>query len=471
MLYSEIKERENRFITALKIAFPFLLLIFIFFYSYTLTEENSLSFFLLILLIPIYVYYTVYLIYYGFQTSLIDPITKTFTRTKILKKIDRIKTRDKTTVVLIKLDNFEDIQERYGIQNADHVLAHFIEKLHGFFRQYHFRNIPIGRYSTQSFLFYIKHPQTELKHLLTLFSKNIASTGLDNIEIKVSFSLIQADKETLTNDLVEHLLDNIEDKKDSKKGFSTIKSNQFQAIMDEILIENRLSFKYQPSFNVRTKSVNFFEILTYLDSDVHGTLSKQQIQRMVNHMGCEKAFDEKVLECLLKEVKPLLINDNVISIEVSPVTLRNTHFKRFLVNLLKSHKVHPKHFILEINEQKSYEEMYRFKEIVHGYQELGFGIALGNFGGNNASFEYLKHLSIDLVKFDIEFTKKIEDKKFHILLKQYSALLKALHVQSMVKFVDKVALFEKIQQYEPDFIQGFYISKPKQIKEITHEIR
>jgi hypothetical protein len=91
MLYSEIKERENRFITALKIAFPFLLLIGIFFHAFQLFPYTSVNFILLILLIPIYVYYTVYLIYHGFQTTLIDPTTKTFTRMEIMTKIENIK--------------------------------------------------------------------------------------------------------------------------------------------------------------------------------------------------------------------------------------------------------------------------------------------------------------------------------------------------------------------------------------------
>ncbi len=40
----------------------------------------------------------------------------------------------------------------------------------------------------------------------------------------------------------------------------------------------------------------------------------------------------------------------------------------------------------------------------------------------------------------------------------------------MVKFVDKEALFEKIKTFNPDYIQGFYISKPKKIGELD-EIR
>jgi EAL domain-containing protein (putative c-di-GMP-specific phosphodiesterase class I) len=36
----------------------------------------------------------------------------------------------------------------------------------------------------------------------------------------------------------------------------------------------------------------------------------------------------------------------------------------------------------------------------------------------------------------------------------------------MIKFIDKKSIFETIQRYNPDFIQGFIVSKPKNLKQI-----
>ena len=43
-----------------------------------------------------------------------------------------------------------------------------------------------------------------------------------------------------------------------------------------------------------------------MESQTYGTLPKQQIQRIVNHTGHEREFDEKVFELLLKEIMPLM---------------------------------------------------------------------------------------------------------------------------------------------------------------------
>ena len=213
-----------------------------------------------------------------------------------------------------------------------------------------------------------------------------------------------------------------------------------------------------------------YQFLTKFESKTHGSLSKQQLQRIVNHTGYEKEFDERVLTLLIQELKSHAKRAVFFSIEISAVSLRNSQFKHFLTTLFDAEKIQPSQFILEINEIKSYEELRRFREIINAYHELGFKIALGNFGGNNASLEYLKSLPVDMIKLDIEFTKKADEIKYELLLKHFIELARVLHIQSMVKFIDKEALFEKIKAYEPDFIQGFYISKPKKIGELD-EIR
>lgn len=470
MLYSEIKERENRFITALKIAFPLLLLIGIFFHAFKLFSHTSINFILLTLLIPIYVYYTVYLIYHGFQTTLMDPTTKTFTRAEIMAKITGLKRREKTTLIFLHVNNLTDINERYGIQNGDILLEQLIQKLAFFLKEHRFKNVCIGRYSNDSFLLYLEHPSRELKHLFTVFTKNIQNVGISNIEIKIDFALLEAMYDTDTHNIIERLLMLIEEQKKCEETTSNIKLDQFHSIMNEVMNQHRLFFKYQPSYALQTGKISLLEVLTRMESQTHGTLLKQQLQRIVNHTGYEKIFDEKVFELLITEIALLKEKELLFSVEISPVTLRDLSFKRFLVNLLKQHSIEPNRFILEITEQKSYENVHRFKEIIESYQEVGFKIALGNFGGNNCSFEYLKYLPIDLVKFDIEFTKKIDDVKYQQLLSHTITLTQSLQVQSMVKFVDKEALFTKIKAYKPDFIQGFYISKPKSIGEID-EIR
>lgn len=179
---------------------------------------------------------------------------------------------------------------------------------------------------------------------------------------------------------------------------------------------------------------------------------------------------KKLIKALLKEIEGVN-KTNKISLEISPVTLRNNNFKLYINALVREQKMDPSIFIFEIAEKHSYEDLGRFKEIILSYQAMGFSIALGNFGGNNCSLEYLKYLPVDMIKFDIEFTKKLDDRRHVAVLKHYLQLAAVLNIQTMIKFIDKEPLFEKVKRVATsDYIQGFYISKPKKIGELD-EIR
>lgn len=467
MLYSEVKERENRFITALKIVFPFFLLIFIFFSLFKIFNQSIENFFLLIILIPIYVYYIFYLIYHGFRTTLIDSTTKAFTFKKIISIIEELGAKENYTIVLLHVDNIDDINERYGASNSDLLLKLFIQRLNDFLKKYYFYNTPIGRCWGGNFIFPIKCHPKELTHFLTIFSKELRNIGINDIEVKMDFSLIEADYDTNVKNIIEKLYILLEESKKSDFVFPNIKPDIFEQIVDEALKNDKIFFKYQPSMEIQSGEIKIVEVLTRISTKEHGFLSKSQIERIVNYTGYEKVFDEKIFSLLLDEISPLMDKNILFSVDISPVSLRNNSFKLYLTTLFHDKKIDPSRFILEISEKNSYEDMSRFREIIGDYQKNGFKIALNNFGGNNCGFEYIKYLPIDILKFDMEFTKKIEDPKYAQILEMYMQFARNLKIKTMLKFADKEALFSKMKAFNPDYIQGFYISKPKTIGEIN----
>ncbi|MDD3342567.1 MAG: EAL domain-containing protein [Sulfurospirillaceae bacterium] len=425
---------------------------------------------MLTLLIPIYVYYIFYLIYNGFRTSLIDSTTKAFTYHEIIHQLEKLIIKKNYTVVLLRLDNIGDIDERYGNVNADKILRQLVERVDFFLNQLHLKNVPIGRCGGGNFLLILKHSKKELKHHFTLFSKELRHKGIDNIEIKLDFSMLEADYDTNSKNIVEQLYILLEENKKIDFIVPNIKPDAFENIVQYALESNDIILKYQPSMALSNQKITILEVLPKLNTKEHGLLSRTQIERIVNYSGYEKEFDERIFTILLDEISPLLGKNIFFSMDISPVSLRNNNFKRYLLKLFYSLNIDPKQFILDINEKNCYEDMNRFCEIITSYKEFGFKIALANFGGKNCSFEYIKHLPIDIVKFDIEFTKKIEEPRYERMLTEYLLLIKNLDIQSMIKFVDKESSFVKIEALKPDYIQGFYIGKPKNLEHIRGEI-
>ncbi len=462
MLYSESKERENRFKISLKIGFPFLVLALIFFYIFKISSNDIESFILFTVLVPIYIYYIFYLIHSGFKSTLIDPITKTFARKEILEAIKKTQNKNhESTIILIIIDNIVDINERYGVSNADEILKIFCEKLDIFFKNYNFKDIAIGRYSGGHFLVVLKGRKKELKHLITIFEKELKNVGINDIEVKIDFSLISSNYDKNINNIIKKLFSLID--LDEEK--SDIKPNEFEDIVYNAIEHEKFIFKYQLLQNVDKKD-NIFEVLTKIYSKEEGVLSRGQIQKVVNHLGREMQFDKKVISILLKELESIDFKDKLVSLKLSPVSLRNTEFRQFITEIFYKSSLKPENFVLVFSENRAYKEINRFKEILNQYKKYGFKIAIDNFGGNNCSLEYIKKLPIDIVKFDIEFTKNIEDEKYKKMVKSYIELLHSLHIKAVIKFIDKEKIYKQVKNFGFDYIQGFIISKPKNLKDL-----
>ncbi|WP_458700530.1 GGDEF domain-containing protein [Sulfurospirillum sp. 1307] len=465
MLYSESKERENRFILALKISIPFLFILALILVFITRTYKNNLDIIILLtILVPIYIYYIFYLIYSGFKSTLIDSTTKAFTRKEIYEKIKSIKKKNfDSSVILIRVLNIIDINDRYGIDNADKILKEFVQRLDDFFKSYNFIDTKIGRYSGGNFLLVTKGRKKELNHLVTIFSKELKNIGINNIEVKIKFAVIESNYDDNVDNIVKKLLSDIDEMQDSK--LPNIKPNEFEKIICEAIDNEKIIFKYQPSIN-KNKEVEFVEVLTKIYTKSEGMLSHSQIQRVVNHVGYETIFDKKILKVLIKELESVDIKNKVFSVKLSAVSLRNSEFRQYVVELFHKSTLKPENFVLEFFENSAYSEINRFKEILNSYKKYGFKIGLINFGGNNCSLEYIKYLPIDIVKFDIEFTKNLNKSRCKKILKSYKELLNELGIKVMIKFIDKTSMLEVVNSYNFDYIQGFVISKPKNLKEI-----
>ena len=471
MLYSETKERGNRFLIALKISFPFLILILYILLTFNLENSNLYSIILLTILIPVYTYYIFYLIYKGFKTSLLDKTTRTFNRKEILDLIQKeILKKNRSMIVLISIENISDINERYGANNADNLLREFSKKINNFFENYNFKNIPIGRYSGANFLLIVNHKEKELKHFLMMFSKELKNIGINDIEIKVNFSLLPSHYDKKVENIIKKLFDLLSLEDDSGTDISNIKPNEFEKIIFDTIKNKKFLLKYQPSINSKTSKIEIFEVLVKIYSKNYGLLSRRQAQKVINYGGYEKLFDKKLFDYFLQEIENYQGDDKYFSINVSAVSLRDNDFRLYLREIFHKKNIKMENIILEINEKNAYEDIKRFNEILIQYKKAGFKIALDNFGGNNCSIEYLKNLPIDFVKFDIQYTKYYKNEKYRKTLKSLIELCESLNIKSMIKFIDKEELFNEIKEVNPTYIQGFYISKPKNINQIMEKI-
>jgi len=472
MLYSEAKERQNRFATALKIGAPFLALILIYMSVFTLFDIEDNNFILLIFFILVYIYYIYYMIYVGFQKSLIDDCTSAFNAQTIVQEIQKFlrKKRKDGFVAIINIKNINYLEEQYGVWARNQILKKIVEKLNLYLSSNGFKKIPIGRYQSGNLLLIFSDTKSEkhLEHTLRGFCKDIKNEGIFKIEVKTDMAVIEKSYDSNAKNVISKLIDTVNNIENDLQDI--LKPSEFDTLVRNAVNSGNFEVAYHAlrKFDNIYETPWIFSVNAKLRIDRYGTLPISQISPSVNKNGYEIKFDQFMTRAILGEIKQILTKEPnlIFIIKISAVSFRNRSFFISLKELLKDMDIEPKNIYFSLSEQKTYDEFERFKAIIDEYRTLGFGVVFEQFGAGDDVLEYLKHgIRFDIVSFDIEYVKNISNKDYFEILKSLISVTKIFGVKSLIKFIDKETMLYILKDARPDFAQGFLLDKPKNIKD------
>ena len=475
MLYSEIKERENRFFLSLKIAIPFFFfLLFIFFIITTdidiksLLQNNIIAF---LIIFFIYVYYILYQIYMGFKTSMIDSITRAFSREYMLKTIDKRMKKERFLIVGIKIKNIMDINERYGIKKTDEALRFLVQKLDNFLTEKGYKNTYIGHIIGGNFIFLIECDEKKINHIVKQFINRVKSNNEENIYLQLIYSYICSDSQNSADDILISLFEQFElDNINRRKGKRLkLKVDEFERLIIDLIEKREFDFRFQPVKNINNSKIEIYEVLIKLNSDKYGKISQKDFISVVNRIGYENIFDEILVEEILKIYNDLEKKVK-LSVNISLYSIKNSNFLNNIKKLINYYGDIEENIILDISGNCYIDDIIKLNENLKILKNMGFVVALDNFGGDNTSLNYIKNIDFDIVKFDIEYSKKYKERKNMNILKAFIYIFKDLNIKSVIKFIEDEESYQFFKNLKIDYIQGYIVGKPINLKHLRSDL-
>ncbi|MBP5778926.1 MAG: EAL domain-containing protein, partial [Campylobacter sp.] len=256
----------------------------------------------------------------------------------------------------------------------------------------------------------------------------------------------------------------INHKDDEDIDFDKIKIGTFENDVLEAINSEKYSIKYQPMQSVNS-SERYLNFIPKVDLGDQGKITKSKIIDIILHNHYDLKYDLNLLKFIAKNIYFRDINGKIF-VEIFPTSLRNNDFKKEISKLIDNNLIDPKKIVFEFNEELIYSEIKRFGEILLQFKDLGFSFALSQFGGANASFEYLKHLSVDFIIYDIEFNKNFYENKTHEIFVNLNKMCREIGVKTAIRFVDKKPFYEDLKTSGIDIVQGFCIEKPADIENL-----
>ena len=117
--------------------------------------------------------------------------------------------------------------------------------------------------------------------------------------------------------------------------------------------------------------------------------------------------------------------------------------------------------MVEITESGYLENTPLVRRVWDSLKKIGILIALDDFGTGYSNLSSISNFSPDYVKLDRGFTvKALKNSYENTLMKHIIDLAHSVKLKIVIEGVETVEELDRLSVMEPDYVQGYYYSKP-----------
>jgi sensor c-di-GMP phosphodiesterase-like protein len=177
---------------------------------------------------------------------------------------------------------------------------------------------------------------------------------------------------------------------------------------------------------------------------------------------------ESTLQDILKRLQMRL------ETRMNPIAERLTGWKpmKCFCILLEKYQLPPRFLELELTERIAIHNVEAAIEISRQLSNLGVEISIDDFGTGYSSLSYLQRFSLNKLKIDQSFTRRMTDnKESENIVDAIISLAKSLKMKTIAEGVETEQQLSMYKQKGCDEIQGFYFSKPVPAEEFTELLK
>lgn len=132
----------------------------------------------------------------------------------------------------------------------------------------------------------------------------------------------------------------------------------------------------------------------------------------------------------------------------------------------------PEHLEIEITEMSMMDYNDDLINKIQEVKDLGLTVAIDDFGTGYSSLGYLKEFPVDTLKIDRTFIVNISEGESGIaMVAAIIALAHALKLKVVAEGVETIEEMEILKQYNCEYVQGYYFSKPLNVIDITKKMQ
>ena len=408
------------------------------------------------------------------DTAYIDILTGLYNRNKFLDDIADLTAQaqfngTKLGLLLIDIDNMKIINDYNGHTAGDEVLKKSAEILKRFSKNI----IKAYRFGGDEFLLAIKNCSS-MDSITNVCDTVFESFNSEQIKFSGGIAVYPDDSEEPEDLLRFTDIAMRRAKKDGKNRITNFKPEMqrvfiqklnMQAKMSAALLNSDFYLVYQPQFDIKTGDLRGFEaLMRWYDKEL-GDIGPAIFIPLAEETGMILEIGDWVLNtafCTLKNWQQKYSFKGIMSINISPMQLKQPNFIENIRNLLIKYNLNPDTVEIEITEGIMIENMNEAIEELNSLKNIGLRISLDDFGTGYSSLSYLQVLPLNTLKIDKSFITGITEKNGiqANITNSIITMVTKMGLQTIAEGVEKNEQLQILKEFNCHIVQGFLRGKP-----------
>lgn len=381
---------------------------------------------------------------------------------------DVLKMQKKGTLFVLGIDNFRNINQKYGREYGNSVLKQFATILEKTVDQkfwvYRLEGdrfaINFIGYSTGE-VNYIYHEIKNRVAGICTFSAGAVEYPVDskqdlNLLINyVESAFSRAKKEGKNRFKVFS-----PEKYEQRRYYSDLAEEMRQCIQDSF---KGFSLHFQPLVGMPDCTLKGAEALLRYHSEKYGNVGAGVAVEIMEQNGLMVEVGYWVLAQAIAACKKwrTFCPDFHMNINLSYVQLEEKELSETIFSLLDKEELPGDAITLELIESMPLQDYDRFNRLFSHWSERGIQIAIDDFGTGYSNFNYLKSLFVDSIKIDREFIQNIHMSAYNYhLLDNMVQMAHSAQISVCCEGVEEKEELMALMPLKSDLIQGYFFGKP-----------
>lgn len=235
---------------------------------------------------------------------------------------------------------------------------------------------------------------------------------------------------------------------------------------------NQLSLHFQPKFEGRQRTLTGVEALLRWDHPELGSMSPTEFIPIAERSGQIIPIGDWVL----REVCAQIVRWDAagmppvkVALNLSPLQMRPDLIDS-VTAIVTQAGIAPQRLMFEITETAAMKNVEKSARIITDLQELGYDIAIDDFGAGYSSLAYLQQFHCRQIKIDKFFTSRLDQggDSGPAIVSAIIALAHALNMEVVAEGVETEAQLAALQKLNCDQVQGFLLARPAAAGDVQH---